>query len=222
MARTAGSNGARTAEAIRAAGVELIFEHGYEAVSLRNLAAAVGIQSGSLYNHIRSKQELLVTLIVQHLTDLLEAVDEALAGIDDPEEALRRFIRFHLLYHMTRKREIHIANSELRSLDPENRAKVVELRKAYEQRLRNILQKMAGGPIADTQRIRVTAFATIAMLTGAVHWYHPDGPIRPEELVDIHVDLIFNGLNLSRSTTDQVNDAAAPAAPPARRRARSG
>src|SRR5687768_14703863 len=121
MSRTVGSHGPRTAEAIMKAGLELIYEHGYEAVSLRQLAQAVGIQSGSLYNHIRSKQELLVTLVVRHLGHLLESADEALSGIDDPAEALRAFIAFHMSYHMSRKREIYIANSELRSLEPENR-----------------------------------------------------------------------------------------------------
>ena len=50
-------------EAIRKAGLRLIFEHGYAAMSLRQLAAEVGIQSGSLYNHISTKQELLFDLI---------------------------------------------------------------------------------------------------------------------------------------------------------------
>lgn len=197
MSRTAGSYGPRTAEAIRAAGLELIFERGYEAVSLRQLAAAVGIQSGSLYNHIQSKQDLLVTLVVQHLTDLLDAVDDAVAGFEHPAEALRAFVRFHLMYHMQRKREIHIVNSELRSLAPENRAKVVELRRAYEQRLLAILQKMPGNAGADPHTLRVTTFAIIAMLTGVANWYRPDGSLGPEELVRIHTELVFNGLSRS-------------------------
>ena len=63
MARTIGSYGPKTLEAIRKAGLRLIFEHGYEAMSLRQLAAEVGIQAGSLYNHIATKQELLFVLI---------------------------------------------------------------------------------------------------------------------------------------------------------------
>lgn len=197
MVRTVGSYGPRTAEAIQAAGLELIFEHGYEAVSLRQLATAVGIQSGSLYNHIQSKQELLVTLVVRHLGDLLNAADEALTGIECPEEALRAFIEFHLMYHMTRKREVHIANSELRSLNKENRVKVVNMRKLYEQNLIKILQNMTRDDGVDLQKVRVSAYAIIAMLTGVAGWYRPDGPLSPRELVQIHTDLILNGLSVS-------------------------
>lgn len=194
MSRTVGSSGPKTAEAIMKAGLELIYEHGYEAVSLRQLAQAVGIQSGSLYNHIRSKQELLVTLVVRHLGHLLESADEALSGIDDPKEALRAFIAFHMNYHMSRKREIYIANSELRSLEPENRKKVVELRRAYERKLIGILDRLVAEQGLEVRDTRVTAFAIIAMLTGVANWYRPDGALRPADLVEMHTDLILNGL----------------------------
>jgi AcrR family transcriptional regulator len=179
------------------AGLELIYEHGYEAVSLRQLAAAVGVQSGSLYNHIKSKQELLVTLVVRHLEDLLRAADKALEGVDDPDDALRTFIEFHLTYHISRKREIYIANSELRSLTPENRKKVVELRRAYEQKLIDILKDMSQRGRLRVPDTRVTAYAMLSMLTGVANWYRSDGALRLGELVHMHIDLIFNGLAAS-------------------------
>src|SRR5215510_14723697 len=70
MARTIGSSGPKTMEAIRKAGLRLIFEHVYAAMSLRQLAAEVGIQAGSLYNHISTKQELLFDLIQDHINEL--------------------------------------------------------------------------------------------------------------------------------------------------------
>ena len=49
-------------QAIRDAGLRLIYRHGYEVMSLRQLAREVGIQAGSLYNHISTKQQLLFEL----------------------------------------------------------------------------------------------------------------------------------------------------------------
>src|SRR5215213_2478157 len=130
MARTIGSYGPKTLEAIRKAGLRLIFEHGYAAMSLRDLAAEVGIQSGSLYNHISTKQELLFDLIHDHINELLRQLDRALQGKQRPVEKLRAFTAFHVTYHMTRKREVFIANSELRSLEPKNYEAIVALRGA--------------------------------------------------------------------------------------------
>src|SRR5262249_10667683 len=100
MARTIGSRGPKTMEAIRKAGLRLIFEHGYEAMSLRQLAAEVGIQSGSLYNHITTKQELLFSLVQDHLNELLRQLTLALEGKAGPVEQLRAFVAFHVLYHV--------------------------------------------------------------------------------------------------------------------------
>src|SRR5215475_1095610 len=133
MARTIGSYGPKTMEAIRKAGLRLIFEHGYEAMSLRQLAAEVGIQAGSLYNHISTKQELLFDLVQDHINELLRQLELALEGKDRPVEKLRAFVAFHVLYHMTKKREVFIANSELRSLDAKNYAAIVTLRGAWRE-----------------------------------------------------------------------------------------
>ena len=194
MSRTIGSYGPRTFEAIMKAGLELIYEHGYEAVSLRELARAVGIQSGSLYNHISSKQDLLARLVVTHLRDLLDAAEQALSEIEDPEAGLRAFIAFHLTYHVSRKREIYIANSELRSLEPENRRRAVELRRKYEGKLIGILEALADRGHFTLQEPRLTAYAILAMLTGVATWHRADGRLPLEKLIDLHTNLVFNGL----------------------------
>ena len=139
MARTIGSHGPTTMEAIRKAGLRLIYSQGYEAMSLRRLASEVGIQAGSLYNHITTKQDLLFDLIKVHMDELLERLDQALDGISDPEDRLQAFIAFHVGYHIARKREVFICYSELRSLESKNYEIVVGLRQQYERKLIGIL-----------------------------------------------------------------------------------
>ena len=194
MSRTAGSHGPATLAAIRKSGLRLIYQHGYEALTLRQLAADVGILSGSLYNHIKTKQDLLFTLVRDHMTDLLANLNAALAGRDEPAEALAAFVRLHVTYHMERRYEVYIANSELRSLEPANRATIIAMREAYEARLIRILEQgVAAGRfrVVDT---RIGAFAIIAMLTGICTWYRPDGPLGPEQIVALHTELVMRGL----------------------------
>src|SRR4030095_2535137 len=166
MARTIGSHGPKTMEAIRKAGLRLIFEHGYAAMSLRQLAAEVGIQSGSLYNHISTKQELLFDLIRDHINELLGQLDRALQDNQRPADRLRAFVAFHVTYHMTRKREVFIANSELRSLEPKNYEAIVALRGVYEQRLAGILADGAAKGAFEVADVQVATFAILALLTG--------------------------------------------------------
>ena len=203
MARTVGSNGPKTMEAIRKAGLRLIYSQGYEAMSLRKLAAEVGIQAGSLYNHITTKQDLLFDLIKVHMDELLERLDQALEGISDPEKALQAFIAFHVGYHIARKREVFICYSELRSLEPKNYEIIVSLRQQYERKLIGILDDgvaLGRFTVADTT---VAAYGILAMLTGVCTWFKPAGRLTKEEVTGIYTGMVRHGL--VRAADDPIN-----------------
>jgi AcrR family transcriptional regulator len=194
MARTVGSNGPKTMEAIRKAGLRLIYSQGYEAMSLRRLAAEVGIQAGSLYNHITTKQDLLFDLIKVHMDELLERLDQALEGVSDPEDRLQAFIAFHVGYHIARKQEVFICYSELRSLEPKNYEIVVGLRQEYERKLIDILDdgvSCGRFTVADTT---VAAYGILAMLTGVCTWFKPAGRLTKEEVTGIYTGMVRHGL----------------------------
>ena len=194
MTRTAHSKGDRTAAVIRQVGLRLIFRHGFEAMSLRQLAAEVGIQPASLYNHIATKQALLFDLIHDHLIALLQHCDAALAAAGPGTvERLRAFIAQHLLYHLEKKQEVFVANFELRALDPGNYSRIIAMRRSYEERLIVLLDEGVAAGEVSLRDTRVAAYAILAMLTGACTWYKPDGRLTKAEMVALHTDLVLHG-----------------------------
>jgi AcrR family transcriptional regulator len=194
VGRTAGSNGPRTAAAIRQAGLELIYRHGYEAMTLRALAAEVGIQAASLYNHIRSKQDLLFDIIRDHMETLLAQTDATLAGVTgDPTDHLRAFVAHHVTYHLEKKRDVFIANFELRSLDPRHHAVIGAMRRTYEDKLVALLDRGIDAGMVEVADARVAGYAILGMLTSACTWYRPDGRMTKAEIVDLHTDLALRG-----------------------------
>ncbi len=197
MARTAGSSGARTMKAIRKAAIRQIYARGYEAMNLRQLAADVGIQAGSLYNHIRNKQDLLFDIMRGVMNDLHEELNKNLDGVDDPQEALRAFISVHLRYNTRRRKEVFISNMELRSLDRENLRAIVAMRADYENRLRQILAKGKETKAWSIDDLDVSTYALIAMLSGVVTWFKASGRLGIDELIDTYVDIALHGLKAS-------------------------
>lgn len=194
MSRTVGSFGPKTLEAIRQAGLRLIFEHGYEAMSLRQLAAEVGIRPSSLYNYMQTKQDLLFGLIEMHMQELLDQVDAALHGVEGPEDRLTAFVAFHVRYHMLRKSEVSVVNFELRSLDAEHYATVVDMRKRYERRLGDIIQDGINKGVFCPVDVAVGTFAILAMLTGVCTWYRPDGRLSEAEIIEAHTAMALRSL----------------------------
>ena len=189
MSRTKGSSGPKTQQAIRREALRLIYAHGYEGMSLRDLAKEVGILQGSLYNHIETKQALLFSLMEDHMKALLKGLDDELKGVDDPVAQLTAFITFHVEYHMDRRAEVYTNNSELRSLEPENLKRIRAHRRAYEKRVIEILDKGVKDGSFKVGNTKVAAFAMIAMLTGVCNWYKPGGAMSRDELVRTHTDM---------------------------------
>ena len=60
---------------VRAAALRLFREKGYHATSMRDIAEAVGINKGSLYSYIRSKEDLLIPFFERAMGVLLEQIE---------------------------------------------------------------------------------------------------------------------------------------------------
>jgi len=220
VARTVGSNGPKTLQAIHEAGLRLIHQHGYEAVSLRDLAAEVGIKQGSLYNHIESKQSLLFELVHNHLEHLTRSADEALAGITGADVRLHAFINFHVHYHMVRKAEVFVVNKELRSLEPDNYATIVAMRRDYETRLAAILAEgMTEGVFAKLD-VAVTTYIFMATLTGICDWYRDKGRLSKKQIIEIYDQLVFGGISKPVAAKAGAKPSATKLSPPQRKEAR--
>lgn len=194
MARTKGSVGADTKTAIYAAAKKLIEAKGFEAMTLRQLAAEVGVQPGSVYRYVESKDELLQALMNQHMISLIENWEKLEGKGDDPVSRLKAFVAFHIRYHIERRADVVIANLELRSLGEDYRADVVTKRSQYEANLRRILSDGVQAGVFPTVDLEVAAFAIIAMLTGVCFWYRPDGRLSIDEIIDVHQKLVLNGV----------------------------
>lgn len=188
--RPAGVSGADTLRAIRKAAIARIYRHGYEAMNLRDLAADVNLRLGSLYNHVPQKQEFLATLLESILHDLMLDLRTQMAGLTQPRERLMRFVRFHIEWHTQRKQEVFIGNMELRSLSPEQHARVIALRKDYEKFLLAILNDGRKSGEFDVEDVRVTTLAVLSLLTGISVWYREDGRLKQPRLVKLHQHMV--------------------------------
>jgi AcrR family transcriptional regulator len=198
MARTTGSAGPRTEAAIRAAAVRLIAAHGYEGVSMRQLAEAVGVQAGAIYRYFPTKQDLLASMMRAHLRHLLARWRAVKPEGADATRLLAAFARFHIRYHISRRDEVFINYMELRSLAPEHRAAVTALRAEYEGELRAILSRGAETGAFHVADVAVTAMALIAMLTGVTTWWQPGGRLGPRDLENLYADLALGAVGAAQ------------------------
>lgn len=83
---------ARRADLVRLAG-ELFAEKGFRATTVREIADAAGILSGSLYHHFDSKESIGDEILAGFLDSVLAGYREAVATESDPRAAIERIVR---------------------------------------------------------------------------------------------------------------------------------
>ncbi|MDU9003521.1 TetR/AcrR family transcriptional regulator [Sedimentitalea todarodis] len=189
MARTTGSHSDITGPRIRDVAMRLFAQHGYAAVSMRQIASDVGVQAGALYNYTPDKQSLLFGLMQGHMEDLLAAR----AARDVPEDSLAQledFTRFHIAFHMERADAVFVSYMELRSLSDENFATIETLRRRYEDELEQILRQGVCTGVFSVPDTKIATLALIAMLTGVNTWYRTGGRLSVEEVETIYWDMV--------------------------------
>lgn len=189
MARKQGSHSQITGPKVHDTALRLIARHGYAAVSMRQIAAGVGVQAGALYNYTPDKQSLLYDLMRGHMADVLAALDDARIH-GDPVARLDGFTRFHIRFHLTRPDHVFVSYMELRNLAPDNFAILETMRRQYETALEEILRAGVAGGVFLVPDTRIATMAIIAMLTGLSHWYRNDGRLGMDAIEDIYCTLV--------------------------------
>jgi AcrR family transcriptional regulator len=185
-----------SAEVIRAEAAKLFFERGYDATSLRQVAAASGLRVGSLYNHIDSKEHLLLQIMGGIMDDLLESIRKAVAVDGDAVDKLQAALDAHLRFHAGRAQEVFIGNTELRSLSSDAREVVIAKRQEYELFLQELIEDAGRTGLAEVIDPRIHVYSFVAQATHIASWFKPGGRMTLDEIVAIYTKLALRELKV--------------------------
>lgn len=175
----------------------LFQDRGFAATSMRDLAAALGVEAASLYSHIRSKEELLREICFRLADTFFQAIERAERDATSPTDALRRLIHGHVyvLTHDPAASQVFLA--EWRHLSEPALAGFRARREAYEARVRAMLRRGADDGVLrlpdDDER-----FAALWLLSGLnwlPTWYRADGKLDPTEIADRLTTTLLHGLS---------------------------
>lgn len=172
----------------------LFREKGYERTTVRDIAAAVGIQSGSIFHHFSSKEDILRAVMGEALTyftaELRTAIDDQSSVRDRLLACIRSELQFTVGDETTAIMSLLI--TEWRSLGPDNQADILAYRSVYEQLWMDVLSQ------ARTEGlIEGDVFVLRRLLAGAIHWtmnwFQLDGELSLEALAEQTLNLACTG-----------------------------
>jgi AcrR family transcriptional regulator len=168
---------------------------GYEAASMRDIAAEAGINIATLYFYCSTKEQLLFDVLQEGMLDLLSGIRSKLQTAGPTwTDRLTVAIEYHVGFCAERAFGTTLSMVDLQRLTDEHRAEHFAARDDYDAELRTII---SGGIEAGEFRpldAKLVTFAIMGIGLSAGRWYRANGPLSPGEIAAQYVDMILGGL----------------------------
>jgi AcrR family transcriptional regulator len=166
--------GNRRADLLRVC-ARLFRERGFDGASIRDISQAAGMRSGSPFYHFKSKQEMLVAVMEQGLTEGLRHLEAVAALKLAPAEKFSQLVRVHLGTLCEEGRDfVPVMLYDWRSLTPANRRRVIALQDRYDALWQHVTDELqaAGLMRGDAHLARLFTFG---VLNWTARWYRAGG-----------------------------------------------
>jgi AcrR family transcriptional regulator len=176
---------------ILTAAARLFRARGFARTTVRDLADEVGILSGSLFHHFRSKDEILFAVMAEVIRDMDRALATALEAAEGHEVRLRAVIRNELDFiHGPQGDATAVLVYEWEALSPEGQARLLDARRSYFARWQEVLRgaQAAGLMTGDPQVLRQLVHGAIVW---TAHWFDPGGAMTLDDLEEAVLALVL-------------------------------
>jgi TetR/AcrR family transcriptional regulator, cholesterol catabolism regulator len=174
---------------VLAAAVELFASRGFDATSIRDIAAEARVQPASVYYHYPSKEALLVAIVDRAAAQVAEQI-KAAARSPEPWQRLEQACVAHLTALLQGEGALRVLATEI----PSRRTgavhhALVRTRNTYEDMFRELVAALPVNAGVDRSYLRLTLLGAI---NWTLIWYHPGGD-SPAAIARNIVTLIRHG-----------------------------
>lgn len=181
-------------EEIASAAIKLFEQKGYHATSVQDIADEVGLQKGSLYHYISSKEELLLKIAHQSISGFNRRLETILENESSCKQKLQSAVEAHLSLVTANLQMTTVLLREAFSLGEEQGQPIAKLSDRYLDLWTAIIEQgiERGEFVAETNP-RIAALAILGACNWMYRWYKP-GRMLPEEISEVFGYLFLNGL----------------------------
>jgi len=169
-------------------------EKGFAATSMRDLAEAVGIEAASLYNHIRSKNEILEAICFEVANIFNTNIETIEVSNQKTITKIDNLLRFHIRQMIENYEEVYVSDREWKHLDEPYLSNFQTQRRNYRKKFASIIEE----GIAKNEIRKIDAPTAVLIILHAVSgiesWHRSKAKINAQELEDNMVMIMIDGL----------------------------
>jgi TetR/AcrR family transcriptional regulator, cholesterol catabolism regulator len=183
----------RRAEIYNAA-AKIISEKGFDAMTMNDIAQAVGMTKAGIYHYIEGKQNMLFAIMNYGMDKLDNGVIAPASQVEDAERRLISIIHYHAKLLTEGNTAITVLVDEVAGLSSLQRKKIIQRKRVYFDFIRNTLESLkVEGKLKDVDTT-VAAFSILGMLLWISRWYRADGKLSSEQVADEVLKVAVGGM----------------------------
>jgi len=194
MGRIKTENNSSRKDVIIKKAAELFKEKGYKAASMRELAEVVGVEAASLYNHIRSKSELLHLICFNVANRYTIMMDEVETEKTSSLQKIEKLLRFLIHGMVNNFEEVYVCDREWKYLSEPYLSNFQAQRRGYRKRFAAIIED--GIKKKEIKKIDATTAVLIMLhaISGIESWHRSKQKINGKELEENMITILVGGL----------------------------
>ena len=179
---------------IIAIAAQLFKEKGYSAVTMRDIAQAMNIKAASLYNHIKSKQEILVLIVIEIAEEFTQTMEKIVHSEENTIQKLEKVIQLHIDITLRNADALACLNNDWMHLADSELAYFIKMREDYEDNFRTIIKNGIANQEIKNLNVEVIIFSTLSTLRTLYLWYGKKKSPNPSALKSNMIQVLLNGI----------------------------
>ena len=173
---------------------QLFKEKGYSAVTMRDIAQAMNIKAASLYNHIKSKQEILVLIIIEIAEEFTSTILQIVNSNETSIQKLEKVIQLHIDITLRNSDALACLNNDWMHLADTELTYFIKMREEYEEHFRTIIKTGIAHAEIKNLNVEVIIFSTLSTLRTLYLWYGRKKSPNAEILKSNMIEVLLNGI----------------------------
>lgn len=183
-----------TKDNIRQTAEKLFRERGYAAIGMRELAREVGIEAPSIYNHYKSKDDLLREICQDIAVQFFKAF-EAIEGLGDkPAQKIKQLMKAHVSVIAQNLEASEVFFNEWMFLQEPHLSHFNKLRYEYEMKFREVIESGMKQGSFKKMNSKLVTFAIFSSLNATYDLLKSNKPMAKERIAEDIANLLLNGL----------------------------
>ncbi|WP_299251042.1 TetR/AcrR family transcriptional regulator [uncultured Lacinutrix sp.] len=173
---------------------KLFKEKGYSAVTMRDLATAMGMKAASLYNHINSKQEILKIIIISIAEEFTKGIEVIYNSNNNSLDKLSQVIALHVKITTNSTNEMASLNNDWMHLEGQSDY-YLTLRNNYEATFIKIINEGISSSEIKPVNPEIIMFTMLSTLRSLFLWIPKKEDLNVSELANNLSEILIQGIN---------------------------